>query len=109
MKRSTAVTSGLLLLFAALSLTSCRSVETRPTTLTIEKVKTVPVPDALTEPVEVAWPTPRCFDGPAIVYCNEQLARLITLLVKALEQSNADKQSIRALGRTDALPTDNPP
>ena len=110
MRRFNRATLGLSLLFVALFQTSCSSTpKIREEPFTITEVQIVEVPKQLTEHRSIVWPDARCFDGPSIVFCNKDLATLVKRLAKALEQSNADKQAIRALESSDAIPTDNTP
>ncbi len=105
MKRNLTVGLGLMLLCAALSLTSCSAL--RPQIQLAEpQIVRVPgptqyvaVPTELTEPTpHAAKPAPLCVDaeGNAVI-CNRQLEALCRSESEQLDSCNADKAAIATL------------
>lgn len=71
---------------------------TRTETVEVPRYVRTPVPAELTTPRTTAAPPPACRDGGARVLCNGQLAQWTLDLRERLDQCNADKASIAALG-----------
>jgi len=86
-------------LIATLMLTACANQPQKPIVHTeqVEVTKYVkqPVDAALTTPIVVPKPEPKCNDGTGPVRCNGQQSDYRAALEQAVEQCNRDRKTVR--------------